>query len=545
MSTSDVDRVVAKALVKSLLQRFSADGSGNYKLNETISADEFNAIALLVGAEIVTDTKPKQPTHRFGAPAIISSNDLELTCLDAGKGEGDILAIDFGTAFSKAALWRKNADEPSPLDLLGQVSDRHFTMLESSVYITDGTLHFGPRAESVFRQENDPTRSLFSSPKQELSILAGSYLDQNAPVEVDPTSTLKKSDLLTLYLSYLTAATSSALEQAKVDRHTIRRYAMPVWEGDKLKTVSRVLRRQLVDAQILADSVPMDAWARGLSVADAERLLRKLRETVSDGQRDGADFIEGHVLEAAAAAAAIGEKLSNRRPVAMVMDVGAGTTDVGVYAFALPKNQKFKIFPFQGARGACRYAGNDLDSQLIQFIKERVGFDESSQDGKRMLTALYRDVREFKATMFSVGFADIEVLDGRRFERDEFVASKQASAFKSELKRKITGYLDEVGAERMRSPDGLHGVITGGGANASIFREIFDEPFKLADGDVKFAPLDVEPAWVPDYQPDIRPVFPQLAVSVGACSPDLPDERNPITDASTAPRRTAEISYRG
>ncbi|MDB5432951.1 MAG: hypothetical protein JWP35_4067 [Caulobacter sp.] len=311
-----------------------------------------------------------------------------------------------------------------------------------------------------------------------------------------------------------------------------------------LEWVSGLLRRELIDAQILADSLPMDAWARGLAVSEALAMLKRLRDVVSDDQRRTASFIEGHVLEAAAAAAAIGEHLTNRRPVALVMDVGAGTTDVGLYRFALPGDGPFKIFPFAHGRGASTYAGNTLDRMLISFIKNEAGVDDSSADGKRLTSALLRDIRDHKATLFAGGFVDIEELDGRRFSREQFLLSDQASSFKRGLKDKITGFIDQVGLDKMKNPDGLHGVITGGGANVSIFRELFSEPFKLHDGDAHFASLDVQPTWLVNHQPDIRPVFPQLAVSVGACSPDLPDEKNPITDASTAPVRVPETTYR-
>ncbi len=270
---------------------------------------------------------------------------------------------------------------------------------------------------------------------------------------------------------------------------------------------------------------------------------RKLRDNVTDEQRASARFVREHALEAAAAAAAVGERLSNRRPVALVLDVGAGTTDVGLYRFALPESGA-KIFPFKNCGGASTYAGNVLDQQLIRFIKDEAGVDTSTSDGQRVDYALSRDIRSHKASLFSAGFVDIDELDGRRFKVGEFLASKQATDFQDRLRDKITGFIDQVGAGRMKNGDGMYGVITGGGANASIFRDLFDKPFKLNDGEVKFERLEVQPAWVAERRPEIEPIFPQVAVSVGACSPDLPQERNAITDASSAPVRRAEVTYR-
>src|SRR5690606_3507683 len=96
-----------------------------------------------------------QAAPRFGTPAVISGESLNFACLDEKSDpEGDILAVDFGTAFSKAAVWKDGAGEPTPLGLRDQVSDTSGLMLESYVYVTDGVLYFGPKAESVFRAEN-------------------------------------------------------------------------------------------------------------------------------------------------------------------------------------------------------------------------------------------------------------------------------------------------------------------------------------------------------------------------------------------------------
>lgn len=549
MSSDEVERIVAKALVRSIIQRLAPDANGNYIA--TLSASDVGALRVLCEIEEtpVDQPAPAEPAPaprepRFGMPALIDSTSLDLSCLEAQPDEdGDMLAIDFGTAFSKAALWKDGAPDPTPLPLRDQVSSTSGLMLDSYVYVTDGVLYFGPEAQGVFRRENAAGRRLFESPKGELSLLVGSGLQQAAPVEIDPTGKLTKRDLLTLYLAYLMGATSAAAEAMGADRHVLRRYAIPVWEQPKLQTISDVLRRELVDAQILADSLPIEAWRDGLRVDDAAPLIKQLRASVTDEKRMAAKFIREHALEAAAAAASVGERLSNRRPVALVLDVGAGTTDVGLYRFALPESGA-KVFPFKNGGGASTFAGNVLDQQLIRFIKEQAGVDTSTSDGQRVDYALSRDVRDRKATLFSAGFVDVEELDGRRFKLEDFLGSAQARDFQDRLREKITGFIGQVGAARISNPDGLYGVITGGGANASIFCDLFDKPFKLDDGEVKFERLDVQPSWVAERRPEVAPIFPQLAVAVGACSPDMPQERNAISDASAAPVRRAEVTYR-
>lgn len=153
--------------------------------------------------------------------------------------------------------------------------------------------------------------------------------------------------------------------------------------------------------------------------------------------------------------------------------------------------------------------------------------------------------RRHKALIFNTGFVDIEELGGQRFDRDEFLATESVKAFTANLRRQVTDLLNTVGRTNIEQPDGQFGVVTGGGANVSIFRELFDEPFALDDGPLKLKFMDASPEWLDNYTPDIRGIFPQLAVSIGASSPYLPNELRPITDASIAPRRVAHVEYRG
>ena len=551
MSDDQMDHKSAQFVVRGLIKRFMPNANGNFDLQGPITSEDVEALQLLAGVvatgpivRVVNGTE--STTRKFGEPIIVGSTKPDLASLDAREdADGDVVAVDFGTAFSKASLWSAKAKTPTPLDLAKQVTEISGNMLESSVYITEGVIYFGPKAEAIFRQEDAPTRALFDAPKQELSLLGGETLSQTVGQELDPTGTMTKRDLLTLYLAYFSATISAALEVEGVDRYTTRRFAVPVWKAEKLNTVSRVLKRRLVDAQIIADTLPFEAWKQGLSVSDAKRLLDELAGTITDQQRDDASFISRRVVEAAAAAAAIGEKLSDRRPVVMVMDVGAGTTDIGLYRFALPSGNDWKIAAFDACQGALNLAGRVLDDRLIEFIKARAGIDASSIDGQRVLWALRRDVRLHKALLFDVGFVDVEELGGQRFDRSAFLASDPVKAFSANLRRQVTSLLNEVGRSNIEQRDGQFAIVTGGGANVSIFRDLFNEPFDLADGALKLEFMDASPEWLDNYTPDIRGIFPQLAVSIGASSPYLPDELRPITDASIAPRRVAGVEYRG
>ncbi|WP_156035708.1 hypothetical protein [Caulobacter sp. UNC358MFTsu5.1] len=546
MSNDDSEHLFAQRLVRSLLQRLVPDERGNYVFHGPVSADDRAALALLAGApaaspEIKTPvvTTPTKPKHRFRAPATVPEDcALDNLATTVASDTEDVVAIDFGTAYSKSALWRAQSDAPTPLDLSGQVSDRPGSLLPSSLYITDGAVYFGQLAIDISRWENDPDRMRFDSPKQELSILEGSDLDSLVDARVDPGRQLTNRDLLTLYLAYLSAATSLALETLSLSRHIVRRFAVPVWKDGQVVKVSKLLKRLLVDAQILADSLPAEVWRDGISLDDAQRVLRMLRGDLTDAQRDAARLVDRHVLEAAAAAAAIGDRLANKRPTALVVDIGAGTTDLGLYRFTIPNERQASIFPFANGGAALKIAGNRLDDLLIDFIKAQARLDAEGGDGQRSLNRIRRDIRDHKITLFESGTLEIEDIGDTSITLAGFLATDGVRQFKEKLKADIEALIGAVGIDNLNLSDGLYVVLTGGGAKVSIFTDVFKSPITVQGQSFQLKPIDVTPEWLEDYDIATQQIFPQLAVAVGACSPSLPDEKTTITDAAVAlPRR--------
>lgn len=562
MSQDDTEHLFAQRLVRSLLQRLVPDARGNYSFEGPVSADEREALARLSGASLAAAAPsapapgmgavsidadagetpaPATPSYRFGRPAAAPFDGaLDLACLKVASDTEDVVAIDFGTAYSKSALWRAHADSPAPLNLAGQVGERPGNLLPSSLYITEDVVYFGQNAIDISRRENNPARIRFDSPKQELSILQGSDLDSQVDANVDPSQRLTKRDLLILYLAYLSAATSLALEDLKVSRHVVRRFAVPVWNDGQVQKVSKLLKRLLIDAQILADTLPAAVWRQGLRLEDALAVLKTLGASLTDAQRDAAILVDHHVLEAAAAAAAIGDHLTNKRPTVLVVDIGAGTTDLGLYQFSLPQERQASIFPFAKGVTALKIAGNRLDDLLIGFIKTQARLDEHGGDGQRSLLRLRRDIRDHKITLFETGVLELEDAGDAAITLKDFLASEEIRKFQGHLKTAIEALIGQVGLQNLNIAEGLHVVLTGGGAKVEVFRKVFGEAFSIDGQALVFEPVDVSPDWLEDYDVATQQIFPQLAVAVGACSPTLPDEKTAITNAATAPRRVVE-----
>lgn len=235
-----------------------------------------------------------------------------------------------------------------------------------------------------------------------------------------------------------------------------------------------------------------------------------------------------------------GNLLPNKRPTVLVVDIGAGTTDLGLYQFSLPQERQASIFPFAQGVAALMIAGNRLDDLLIDFIKAQARLDEHGGDGQRSLHRIRRDIRDHKAVLFETGSLELEDVGDAAITLKDFLASEAVKGFQAKLKTKIESLIAKVGMGNLNVADGLHVVLTGGGAQVPVFRDVFDSAFTIEGQRLVFKSIDVTPEWLEDYDVATQQIFPQLAVAVGACAPTLPDEKTSITNAASAPRRVVE-----
>lgn len=538
----------AEIIVRSLLGRLRAH-DGRFELPDgAISSLEMEALALL--SAISTATPPSEPP----ASPQHSAADLDTSCLDADCDDSAVMCIDFGTAFSKAAIWRNGATIPAPLDLArGADPARSGVLLDSAAYISDGKIFFGPAAVERYRLEDAPARALFSSPK-ELLTHEVARLDLERPgIAVDPTGLFTSRALLTLYLGYLTAVACAVLPDG-IRRSVKRRYAAPGWDNAQADTKSaemgiaaRSLGDLLVDAQILADTVDIAEWRAGLDVQVASALGTAIRNQRNSRGSSAVPFIERAVLEAVAAGSGIRDRFENKRPQVLVIDVGAGTTDIGVFKFVNAIDGRGVCAPYAGGMRAIQTAGNQLDEALIGLAVQKVGIAADSEAARRFSRRLKSTVRDAKATLCENGAVEIEILDFpvARIELPEFVKTPIVSHYLGQFQSAVVQALEGSGASFRSFSDDSVVVFTGGGGSLPFLREIFDrKPVTLAAGPAYFLVDDGVPEWVGRTLPDVSQVFPQVAVATGGCSPYLPQEARTAGDTSSAGARTLTSFYK-
>ena len=238
------------------------------------------------------------------------------------------LCLDFGTAYSKAAVCEPGR-APFPLAIgqaARQAGDAH--MVRTALFINSaGELFFGEAAEQAATSED---RSPFDTIKEILTNAEDpTVLEHELPAEHNPTcDKVNGRQALEFYLAFLTRAALRAPRAP--DRDVRRSIATPVFPGPKAKWVSTLLADSLARSHVLADQLGDQLFGR-IDLLHAIRLLPSEPLPLSP--------VVARPPTVAEPVAAIASQLLHFTPssgnppgLMMVVDVGAGTTDVAMFA---------------------------------------------------------------------------------------------------------------------------------------------------------------------------------------------------------------------
>lgn len=557
-----MDITSARLLIENLLDRIELDpATGKYKLG-TISSKERVALEVLLGAEpsasvnaepskamsspaptvaaqigeapADTPTEPFassiEPVQPLAAPAIA----LNLSSLDRTQADDPnvTMCLDFGTAMSKAFAIEGYS---TPVELaLGQRAGASGYPVDSSLFISDdGILYFGPQAVKLGTDAAAFGRARFDSPKSRLSM--GEQLDiDKAPIkkEINPVeeTPVTEGELITLYLGYLTDLACSELEAQGHSRYCARRFARPCWSDDRNKWAEPLLRRMLAQAQILADTFH-GQWHAGIPLARAKQAVAQLRELSSLPHY----LLKDGIPEPVAAAASLMITDEAQRQLFMVVDVGAGTTDFGLFLLqSNPDKDICRVRIVPETIKVLEQAGNRVDDLLKFYILEHENIDKSSPEGEHNLRFLQSTIRLHKEALFRDGRVMVPLANGSRalIELSEFLPSSRVKNFSDLLQQELMEVLESAGGgylDLMR--DGyLNVVLTGGGAELPMIQKLANGVIEVHGRTIMRKQMPHVPGWIKDNYPQFAPQYPQLAVAIGGANPDLPEMARSFAD---------------
>lgn len=389
-----------------------------------------------------------------------------------GSGAGARVCLDFGTSFSKAGVYLGGQSGEACLAplRLGAVSGAdHPYFTPTALYIEQERINFGPkalmRAKAGVRAKRDPILSF----KMVLSALdvEGTLALKLSP-SVDPSRAMTYRDAMVLYFAYLDELVRASI---LVDEHLPNsladaplRLTTPLWrrEHDAEQTLSRLFHEaETVSAQLGSKLIMPD----GVDLDEARAALTEAARTTHTGR------FAGVVTEVEAVAAAYANFAQPQSDCLLVMDVGAGTTDIA--GFKLSNRGGVPVLEeIKAARQCLALAGDEVDAAVVHHMLQRSG--ASSAEAKaRVWRALRLSARELKTDLFERGKCAL-VHEGRKIGigGDAVLKDDAFRDFCRALEHELGKSMDAAAAAVGGKLFTVTVCLAGGGAHLPVIDEI-------------------------------------------------------------------------
>jgi len=430
------------------------------------------------------------------------------------------LCIDFGTAYSKAAAapagaWAKfDPAGVRPMMLGGPDPRSNVFLLDSAVFVDDSRVLFGraalARAEALAADKRVALRSF-------KTLLSVSDLDRalntNAPTSVDPHRLFQMRDLIVLYLAFLLATIERAVAAdpvlSKASR-IARRYAAPAWRsGDSAGSHDAIMR-------LFGEAAAFRAAAGKRLLAPEGVALSFITDGLPKAIANAKGFDMGLIFEATAAAVYTSIGIEDAASHLIVIDMGAGTTDIAALARIGPRTVELPE-----ARVTLKEAGDFVDRVIANMVLDSASWARAPAQRSELWAVLMRQMRDIKEGVFTDGRMTLRhhgrnlSLSMRDIERDPDFRD-----FAKSLTRAYDHALGVVREAAARGRSTVQAVAVGGGAAAPFIQNLIA---RKSSGGPRVVVRPATPDWAHarEFGGNLAPVFPQLAIAIGgALAPD-------------------------
>jgi len=532
-----VDNKTAATLLASLMERVEHEQTIGIMSSLERQALRRAIVALSNGSDLILppDTAVP-PTMEIVPPPPTVELVLDSLARDAPSDPAVLLCLDFGTAMSKAFA---SVAPDGYMELeLGAAAGRNGYTLPSSVFISDhGMAYFGFEAIDRSQDLIDSGRERIDSIKAWFSLRREGNLDGEACLlqrTLNPTDhKLTQGDMIRVYLAYLTDMAVTALGKHEVggkatDRYAKRRFARPCWpDAAQEQWADKLMRSMLAESQILADTFS-GRWAGGIDIGQLKTVVEQIKML---GKRPDYLIDVGVPEPVAVAAGVIGDR-QNFREAFMVVDIGAGTTDFGLFvSVRMSDNEEDapRVFQIPASIQGLMQAGDKVDSMLRVFIARKESVDTTDNSGRMILADLGRRIRGLKEVLFKTGKVEYALADGTVGDVtvDEFLADETMKrftqaideGFKKALQAVDDSYLSWLAKDGVR----LHVVLTGGSSTLPMMKTLGQGMVEVKGFRILREQLDPRPAWMDGVSGELSTVYPQLAVAIGGAAESLPE----------------------
>lgn len=373
----------------------------------------------------------------------------------------NILCVDFGTSSLRAAVSNDDLRHVLSLDINSSIDSHSFP---SVIYINrDGTqVYFGEKALSVGLRES-PGLLFETSPKSWL-------FEKDYDRLTDRISTACDVSRRDLILGLVALAGHRALAALKLSgitgsKNIEVRVSHPIWGNGYAAKIDRFYQslkkviRFNAGAE-LRDQMPLEEFKNWVSIRCAP-----IEKKACVPSQDVKEPI-------AAALELIREPRPNQRRTALIVDVGAGTTDIACVGALQPSSfapwVKRKLYLYANPISVYS-AGDEVDQAIIDLINTK-----ASNEVDRLEIARFKnDIRRRKRELFMEGRCNIS--GGRTgIELAELESSPRIDRMKQTLTNAVIEILDRSSFDRLPShfaPMEIDVVMAGGGAKIGFLRQ--------------------------------------------------------------------------
>lgn len=439
----------------------------------------------------------------------------------SAEGRTARICLDLGTAVSKASV-RLDEGEVAPLPIGVVARAEHPLLTPSAMYVDEGQLYFGPvalaRAESGVVSRRSPIVSF-------KLILSAREIEPTLALRlsrsVDPTGLLCYRDGIVLYLAYadqlIRAAVAAEPDIPTWVADAPRRLTSPHWQS--VEEAGRIIAGLVDEAMTVSRELGVALLSEaGVALIEARAALDRARMAPTKG------FFDGVVFESLSAAYAYASFARAIEPLVLVIDMGAGTTDIACF------EREGAIAPaalseIDGAGQCCPLAGDELDNILIDLFV-RAGGKQGIDAEDRLWRAVKLSAKSLKHDLFEKGAGAFR--DGKRAIRVTRGALEGDASFRAycrALTHTIAASLKPLAARAKRNGAAAVTVLlAGGGSNmpfladlvrAAAAREKLKQKLKIERFGANWT--------LPHRHHPFAGAFPQLAIAMGgALAPAAP-----------------------
>lgn len=522
-----MNRELATHILRGLVERAQENRKSTF-----LSEAELDAVRVLLGErsslegdvpDQADDAPPEIPTLQVCWKQEVSEDTETRACLD------------FGTSYSKAFACVGDDPDETPglvgIKLSRNADGNDRFLLPSELIVHERSVHFGRSARKVFNDVAAEQERLIDNPKQFITLSKDvSKLEKISLSRTrDPERRFSERDALVLYLAHLVRMFDVSLERDGHSNSMPLRYTHPAWKKDVAVANEVAMKRIVAEAIALARQFPGE-FEESIETRRASSLLVAARSAEHEALPFG--LIEETVLEATAAGAGA---LMDARPSAgrqhfVILDIGAGTTDVAGCICVRKSDGRAKVWELANARGAKGLAGNVIDNALRKHILERSSLAQGSPEYVQADRELRKSIRTVKESLFNEGFQQVELVTDEMVdvERDTFLDEQTIRSMFEEIKEMVRNAAfanHEKGTEVFLVP-------TGGGASLPLVDELAATPVERDGARILLKLRPAMPSNLQETYADLEPNYPQLAVAIGGAHPALP-EQLPFLDSFT------------